>query len=323
MICLALVVRDPRRDGNTMAGLPIFLLSLPLIFQISLSSAPALAAEQTAKAVEDSLAQGHVDPAGNLTLPEAAEPHPTAWKELPRHILLDQGFLWLRPFRLKSGDLPWAAAIAGPAAALIATDREVGQELSDSPPGEGVDFSRRVSQIGGGAGNFGVAAGFYLLGRWRDDERARSTGLLGLRALADSLIVVETLKSVFRRPRPTRQRGHVRIDDAEGSFFEGGRSFPSGHAIEAWAMATVVAGQYGHRRWIPPTAYGLAGLVAVARVTERKHFPSDIFIGGVLGYLIGRHVLHEASGGPGSQPRRWNLTPYLSSGAGLTFAWEF
>ncbi|MFQ5926233.1 MAG: phosphatase PAP2 family protein [Terriglobia bacterium] len=267
---------------------------------------------------------------------EASAPHPPTLKELPRNILRDQKFLWLRPFRLQRTDLPWLAALLGTTAGLIALDRPVGQELSDTPPGAGFAFSRRVSQLGGGLTDFGVAGAFYLIGRWRGDARARTTGLLGLEAVADSLIIVEILKTASQRPRPTRAGGRLRNQNAEGEFFTGGRSFPSGHAAEAFALATVVAQQYRHRRWLPPTAYGLAGLVAVARLTQRKHFPADTFVGSVLGYLIGRHVWHAAHPAPTQTSRRpaaqslraagrWLLLPYVPPGGGaaLTLAWQF
>ena len=248
-----------------------------------------------------------------------------ALKELPRTILHDQRFLWLRPLRMRRSDLPWAGAIFATTAGLLAIDRPVGQELSDSPPGAGFAFSHRVGQLGGAFTDFGLAGAFYLVGRWRGDERARTTGLLGWRAVADSLIVVEILKVATQRPRPTRDDGRSRNHNADGEFFTSGRSFPSGHAAGAWALATVVAHQYRHRRWVPPTTYSLAALVAVSRVTERKHFPADVFVGSVLGYLIARHVVHSASPASPELQSRWILLP--SAGprgeVGLTLLLQF
>ncbi|MCI0354423.1 MAG: phosphatase PAP2 family protein [Acidobacteria bacterium] len=189
--------------------------------------------------------------------------------------------------------MPWAVTLGGATAALIATDASVAREISENPPGGGYAFSHRVSQVGGAAGDLGVASAFYLMGRWRGNERARTTGLLGYRAFADAFIVSQMLKSVTQRPRPTTAGGTVRIDNAEGDFFEGGRSFPSGHAAESWALATVVACQYRHKRWVAVVAYSLAGLVSASRLFERRHFPSDAFVGGALGFMIGRHVCHS------------------------------
>ncbi|MFQ5817772.1 MAG: phosphatase PAP2 family protein [Terriglobia bacterium] len=302
-----------------------FLLA-PLAVFLILAACPVVAgAAATTHASEGASSHGNVETQDNPPVPEASGRPVRELKELPRNILRDQKFLWLRAFRLKRADVPWAGVIFGTTAGLIALDRPVGQELSDSPPGAGFAFSRRVGQFGGGLTDFGVAGAFYLVGRWRGDERARTTGLLSFQAVADSLIVVQILKTASQRPRPTRADGRLRNHNADGEFFTGGRSFPSGHAAHAWALATVVAHQYRHRRWVPPTAYGLAGLVAVARVTQRKHFPSDIFVGSVLGYLIGRHVSHAAQRGPADIPLRWHLLPYgpPSGGVALTFAWEF
>ncbi len=128
---------------------------------------------------------------------------PPTLKKLPRNILRDQEFLWLRPFRLRHADLPWVAGILGTSAGLVAIDRMVGQELSDTPPGAGFAFSRRVGQLSGAATDLGVSAAFYLIGRRQGNERTRTTGLLGFQAVTDSLIVVEVLKTASQRPRPT------------------------------------------------------------------------------------------------------------------------
>ena len=245
--------------------------------------------------------------------------------ELPLNVLRDQKFFWVRLFHSNRADLPRTAAILGAVGVLLPLDKAVGQELSGSAPGAGFAFSRRVGQWGGGLTDFAVSGGFYLVGRWRKDERARITGLLGLRAVADSMSVVHTLKVATQRPRPTHERSSAPNQNAEGEFFTGGSSFPSGHAAQAWALATVVAHQYRDHRWVPPVAYGLAGLVGVSRVTARKHFPTDVFLGSVFGYLIGRHVIHEAEAALGQKPGRWQVLPAVppEGGMGFTLSLQF
>ena len=65
---------------------------------------------------------------------------------------------------------------------------------------------------------------------------------------------------------------------------------------------TVVAEQYHDKPLVRWTAFGLASAVSVARITAQKHSPSDVFVGGLIGYLIGRHVARrgEASYGHAS-----------------------
>ncbi len=246
-------------------------------------------------------------------------------KELPRLILQDQKFLWLRPFQLKRADLPWAGVIIGTTAGLIAGDRHAAEEILERPPGNGFAFTRRVGQAGGPLTDAGVSGVFYLVGHWRGDDRARTTGLLGWEALADSLIITQALKLATQRPRPSTDNGRLPNHHGDGEFFSGGSSFPSGHAVGAFALAAVTAQQYHEHPWVPPLAYGLAGLVSVSRVSERQHFPADIFVGGVLGYLVGRHVCHEAERKPADSARHWHVLPYMppSGGAAVLFTWDF
>jgi membrane-associated phospholipid phosphatase len=105
-----------------------------------------------------------------------------------------------------------------------------------------------------------------------------------MEALIDSGLVTSALKAASQRPRPT-------VDDASGEFFDKGNSFPSGHAASAWSVATVIASEYGkHRPLIRFAAYGLAAAVSMSRFTGQNHFLSDVLVGSVLGYGIGRYV---------------------------------
>ena len=304
------------------------------------STKRARMARESAEAPEAALHDGeHQRPGADLTtdrvlyeLPrhkktpdELPDQPPQTLKALPRNILHDQKFLWLRPFRLNRTDIPWAAGVLGTTAGLFTLDRRVGQGLSDSPPGGGYAFSHRVGQLSGAVTVFSIPTALYLVGRARDDGRARTTGLLGLQAVADTQIIVQILKTATQRPRPTFSGGRLRDHNADGEFFTGGRSFPSGHSAGAWALATVLARQYHDSGWVPPTAYALAGLVAVSRVTARRHFPADIFVGSVLGYLIGRRVSNANSRESSNLNRRWNLATCTvrDGGVALTFVWEF
>ena len=65
----------------------------------------------------------------------------------------------------------------------------------------------------------------------------------------------------------------------------------SGHSIEAFAVATIIARRYGNHRWVPYAAYGLASVVGFSRLTLNVHFLSDVFMGGALGYSISRFTV--------------------------------
>ena len=119
------------------------------------------------------------------------------------------------------------------------------------------------------------------------NDRLRETGLLGAEALIDSNLVARALKTVSQRQRPP-------VDNSSGEFFDGGSSFPSGHAVNAWSLATVIAQEYGHHRpLVRVGVYGVAAAISFSRYTGRNHFLSDALVGSAIGYGIGRYVYHK------------------------------
>ena len=204
------------------------------------------------------------------------------------NLLQDQGAIWTSPFHLVRGDAKWGIPLTVSAAALFATDRHTSGALVEN--GDNLSrlrISNDISQLGAFYTTGGIAAGFYIAGRATHNARARETGVLAAEALLNSSIVVEALKTVSQRQRPP-------TDNSSGEFFDGGSSFPSGHAISAWALATVIAEEYGqHRPWMRFGLYGLATAVAVSRYTGRNHFLSDVLLGSAMGYGIGRFVYHQ------------------------------
>ena len=206
---------------------------------------------------------------------------PTLESQFFKNVLRDQEAIWTSPFHLHSRDARWLAPLGLGTAALIATDRRTGDEIGEFH--KQLNVSRYVSYAGSGYGVGSVALTFYLVGRARHDERARETGLLGAEALIDSAIVVTVLKEITQRRRPLAAKGR-------SDFFDGGSSFPSGHAIESWALATVIANEYHGHRLVQVGAYGIATAVSLSRFTGRQHYLSDVLVGSAMGYGIGRYV---------------------------------
>jgi len=252
---------------------------------------------------------------------------PTLESQFLKNVLRDQKAIWTFPFHLHGRDARWLAPLGLGTAALIATDRRTGDEVAEST--SQLNASRIVSYAGSGYAVGGVAATFYLVGRATHNDRARETGLLGAEALIDSGIVVTVLKEVTQRRRPTAATGR-------SDFFDGGSSFPSGHAISAWSLATVIANEYHDRPLVQISAYGIASAVSVARFTGRNHYLSDVLVGSAAGYGIGRYVYrthHRAKRDSGDEEEsrgRSKLFPLIAPeysrrarDYGVALAWSF
>lgn len=255
---------------------------------------------------------------------------PSLEREFFKNILRDQKAIWTMPAHLRGDDAKWLVPLAAGTAALIATDRETGDAMARRHAQ--LEASRIISSAGSTYGTAAIAGAFYLIGRTSKNYRARETGILSAEALINSEITTRALKAITQRARP-----HGGKDRSK--FFVGGTSFPSGHSVQAWSVATVIACEYHDHLAAQIAAYGIAGAVSVSRFTGQKHYLSDILIGSVMGYGIGRYVYRthhrEMTGSTGGEEetetqtrsRRWpSIIPEYNRRHreyGLTVAWNF
>jgi len=127
---------------------------------------------------------------------------------------------------------------------------------------------------------FGI---IYLLLRFRLKGLYILVVLLFVVGLCD-LINAQLLKEYFARVRPCSTLENVNLLINCGA----GHSFPSNHAVNNLAAATVLS-HYFQRKVF--NLYFFAVLVAISRVFVGVHYFSDILIGGIEGVLIGGVVL--------------------------------
>ena len=125
----------------------------------------------------------------------------------------------------------------------------------------------------------------YLVGRHIANPRLRETGILGTQALVHSIIITGALEFATNRQLPSKS--------GQSEFWNGGKAWPSGHASMFWALSTVVAEQYQDHPLVRWGAYSLATAVSVSRFTGGVHFPSDALASSVVGYFVGRWVVHH------------------------------
>lgn len=228
-------------------------------------------AQQVAQSTDASPAPAESQPASATSIP-----HPNESKFFI-HLADDQKSIWTSPFRLKPADAKWLVPMGGIATGLFITDPQssYAMRLNDR---HALDLASDAG-LGTAAGMSGAA---YLWGRWTHNERARETGVLATEAMINALGVDYALAGITGRERPIPS-------NYQNVFFHGGTSFPSDHSALTWAFASVVAQEYPH----PVTeagAYGLALGVSLARAAADQHFLSDVFVGGLLGFQIGRQI---------------------------------
>jgi membrane-associated phospholipid phosphatase len=209
-----------------------------------------------------------------------------------RQVAQDEVGIVISPLRATTPDLLWILPFGAATGLAVHYDTQAIQNLGVHPNREN-DFDK-LSTYGGLYLPFGAAATGYAVGSVRHNEYLTETAVLSAEAMADAGILDESLKYALDREYP-------KLDNARGGLWPHGPkdwpnspSMPSEHAMNAWAFAHVVAGQYNGIA-TKAVVYGLAGTVSVSRVIARQHFPSDVVVGSTLGWLIGGYVLHHRS----------------------------
>ena len=163
-----------------------------------------------------------------------------------------------------------------------------------------------ITKFGGNWGVYSVI-GAGLLSAVCKNEKGVQTSLLATQAMITSGVWANIIKVLTGRERPMAD--YV-FSKSEGGAWHGPfaawdqdlairkpvsafDAFPSGHTATAFSIATVFATQYKDIKVVPVICYSAATLVGISRLIEHEHWASDVFVGGILGYLCGKQVVKQ------------------------------
>lgn len=252
-----------------------------------------------------------------------------AWSQTPYsrdEITRLPGLAWEDAGAVAGAPASWAAsdwqALGLGAAAVVGTALLLDKTLDDASKRNHTDSRDRLfknlSQPGGTGGLVLMGAGylgFTLLGK----EEARSVVVdMGV-ATVLAQVAILPLKYGFGRARPADGKGTHDFHPLSSQ-----NAFPSGHATQAFAMASVLS-MRSAEPWVGWCAYGVAGLVGAARLGTRDHFASDVVAGALVGTVMGRAVVRVNQGIRSRAGRaEFNLEPAFSPGfKGVSFTARF
>ena len=187
----------------------------------------------------------------------------------------------------------WARFAEGTAVvvALYATDKQTSDRVQQNRTSSTDQFAKTITPFGGGRA-LELSALMIAAGAGIHDTNLRDAGRDSLESeFWAAGVVTPLLKRAFGRARPSQNEGSQSFHPLNGHF----QSFPSGHATNVFAFATAVAGHYDG--WVVPTiVYTIATGVAVSRVNDHVHFPSDVMAGALIGHAVAKGILARHTG---------------------------
>jgi membrane-associated phospholipid phosphatase len=254
-----------------------------------------------------------------LAVPSRADAPDHANSDYLKDVVRETGAIGASPLHWERADWYEAGAVVGVAGGLYA-GADVWAQHAALRNQSGV--ADRFADVGRGFGNglytVPALAAAYAGGELSDDKRLRRASLDAVESLAISGLFVTGTKVLAGRNRPYVGAGRGDWDGPSSSNDQ--YSFPSGHSAAAFSIATTFAVEYGDVPGVAPGAYALAALTALSRVYNNKHWASDVFVGGALGYFTARSVARAHAGK--DKRLTWAAFP-APRGAGAAVTWRF
>jgi membrane-associated phospholipid phosphatase len=122
-----------------------------------------------------------------------------------------------------------------------------------------------------------VPASVFMVGLITKDSITKRKGVMIGGSLFISTVVMTTMKYSIRKARP-----FITYPEIQQLASAGSPSFPSGHASMAFSTATSLSIAFPKWYVIAPS-FLWAGAVGYSRMHLGVHYPSDVFVGALIG----------------------------------------
>lgn len=214
----------------------------------------------------------------------------------------DAAYIYSSPARINSSSALWLAGIASAGTVIFIYDQEIYDFIRDHREDDllkpFVSIGEELGTIGMGGTTAKYFLGSAVLGYLLDIDPLMYIGI----DLVESYYIAGLLKNAVNlfagRRRPHEGMG------ARYFEFNGGTSMPSGHTANVFQMANIFS---RHIKFWPFTvvAYTIAGSIGIERVASEAHWPSDVYVAAIYGWVISDVLMDR------NQARRLDIEPFL------------
>jgi hypothetical protein len=209
-------------------------------------------------------------------------------KEFTRDIIKEEIRIFSFPFRAQKDDLHLTAEIIGAGIVIYSYDDKIRNSILKSRTDPKTDFLIGIEEIQSDIYDISFITGYGLVGSILKDDYMKETALMAGESLISATFISTLIKYSFGRARPYTGDGKSKFTPF--TFKTSRTSFPSGHTIRLFSIATVFA-ERSNSILIKILFYATASATAFERIYSDKHWSSDVFFGATLGYLIGKDIV--------------------------------
>ncbi|HEY3415119.1 MAG TPA: phosphatase PAP2 family protein [Armatimonadota bacterium] len=187
------------------------------------------------------------------------------------------------PQPLPKGTVRWAAS--GWAQRLDGWDRRTFQAINEAWDNRFFDSAMPgITSLGNGGVQAAGLLALWLWGRKRKRADWMRTAILSVSGLLLS-VVAPQIKLILPRFRPPSLIPYDIVLLVHPLY---GGSFPSGHTMSSFAIATVIGMRH---RWAAAPAFAIAAIIGLSRISVGVHWPLDVLGGAIIGVLLGFAVV--------------------------------
>ncbi len=229
--------------------------------------------------------------------------------------LSDAAGFYTAPLSWDEESLVHAVVFVGATAGAFAADEEIREEALEWNT-SGLNQVFYSTELLGQLRGWQYASGaMYVTGWLSGDSEVRILGRLMIESIILGGATAIVVQTGLGRARPFEEEGAFSFHTF--STQERYLSFPSGHAVVAFGMASVLAERVDEPVF-DVVVYGLATVSVAGRVFQDKHWLSDVVVGSAIGLASGLYVSHreqERSGKqhPAAKERfSWNIVPTMN-----------
>lgn len=212
-----------------------------------------------------------------------------------RDALADVWHIWVSPFRAEQRDWIAVIGVAAGTAALLPVDDQIDSWIVRHPNSALQDLAKpwdesnpTLGDLSTGRRLFPISAALIASGMVSDNRKLREAGWGCLSVWQASSSIRHATYAAVSRPRPSVANADPYDIDFPGGDWEQ-HSFFGGHAANAVACTT-----FWNMRFkmgvLEPILYASAAGISLARMTDRRHWASDTWVGIAAGYAMGRSI---------------------------------